>query len=50
MVRNDLILTGIQPSLQQCKKHFKKKFALVILRAKRNVLDLMTIHMDRKYV
>ena len=34
MQRNDLIFKGEQPSIDACYRHFKKEFALVILRAK----------------
>jgi hypothetical protein len=34
MMRNDLIFHDISHTVQRCKSVFKKKFALVILRAK----------------
>ena len=34
MQQNDFIFKGIQPNLHNCLQHFKKEFALVILRAK----------------
>ncbi|KAF8720967.1 hypothetical protein HU200_023374 [Digitaria exilis] len=46
MVRNDLILRGIQPSIQGCKDHFKREFALASLRAKRDYPDLMSTCID----
>jgi len=34
MQRNDFIFKGLLPSQEQCRNHFVKEFALVILRAK----------------
>lgn len=42
MVRNDLILRDIQPSLQRCRDYFRDEFALVILREKQNLPDAMS--------
>lgn len=43
MVRNDAIFRNIQSSIDGCRDHFKKEFALVLLRAKENTKDLMSI-------
>lgn len=43
MVRNDLISKGIQPSMEGCRHHFKKEFALAALRAKRDLPELMDL-------
>lgn len=48
MVRNDLIFRGIQPSLDGCKHHFEKEFALAMLRAKRDYLELMGLWVNTR--
>jgi hypothetical protein len=42
MQRNDLIFKGIQPSQDNCRAHFCKEFALVILRAKESAKQAMS--------
>ena len=42
MQRNDFIFRGIQPSSANCHQHFKKEFALVILRAMNRHKESMT--------
>ena len=42
MQRNDLIFRGIQPTQDQCHRHFGKEFSLVILRAKVGLKQFMS--------
>ena len=42
MQRNDLIFKGLQPHPDNCYAHFKREFALVILRAKSRLKQPMT--------
>ena len=42
MQRNDLIFRGIQPTQDQCHRHFGMEFSLVILRAKANQKQFMS--------
>jgi len=42
MQRNDFIFRGIQPTQEACWQHFKKEFALVILRANIRKQPLMS--------
>ncbi|KAF8655447.1 hypothetical protein HU200_061195 [Digitaria exilis] len=42
MVRNEAIFRGVQPSLQGCKTHFQKEFALLLLREKKDHPQLMS--------
>jgi len=42
MQRNDYIFRNIQPSQDQCRRHFDKEFALVILRAKSSIKQHMS--------
>ena len=44
--RNDQIFKGIQPSSDSCLQHFKKEFALVILRAKTRHKENMSLWLD----
>ena len=46
MQHNDLIFRGIQPSSANYLAHFKKKFALVILRAKNRHKEPMSLWLD----
>ena len=46
MQHNDLIFRGIQPSSANYLAHFKKKFALVILRAKNRHEEPMSLWLD----
>lgn len=48
MVGNNLILIfrGIQFNLQAVKESFRKEFVLFILRAKKNMSDLMSSWID----
>lgn len=48
MVRNDLIFRGIQPTLDGSKHHFKKEFALAMLRAKRDHPELMDLWINAR--
>lgn len=48
MVRNDLIFRELQPSMQDCKQHFEKEFALAMLRAKRDLPELMDIWINAR--
>ncbi|KAF8719934.1 hypothetical protein HU200_024700 [Digitaria exilis] len=48
MVRNEAIFRGVQPSLQGCKNHFQKEFALLLLRAKKGSSPAY-VFMDRGY-
>ena len=46
MQQNDLIFKGIQPNQVSCLQHFKKEFALVILRAKARFKSPMSIWLE----
>lgn len=46
MARNDLIFRNILPSLQNCRSLFQKEFALVVIRAKRNMPEAMSQWID----
>ena len=46
MQRNDFIFKGIQPSHQNCRHHFFKEFALVILRAKPRYKNSMLLWLE----
>ncbi|KAF8676423.1 hypothetical protein HU200_046970 [Digitaria exilis] len=50
MVHNEFIFRNIQPSLQGCKDHFIREFALVILRSKRHLPELMSLWIDNSTV
>ena len=42
MQRNDFIFRNIQPTQDQCFRHFQKEFSLVILRAKSSIKEPMS--------
>ena len=44
--RNDKIFRGMDNSIQRCKMTFKKEFAQVILRARKEVQPLMSLWLD----
>ena len=46
MQRNDFFFRGIQPSQGSCLQHFKKEFALVILRANPIKKSLMSLWLE----
>jgi len=47
MQRNDLIFRGIQPTAASSLLHFKKEFALVILRAKIRIKTSMSSWLEQ---
>jgi hypothetical protein len=46
MVRNDFIFRGIQLNMHLAKERFKNGFALVILRAKSSLKQVMSLWLD----
>jgi hypothetical protein len=46
MARNDFIFNGLQASLQSAKARFRKEFALVILRAKPSLKQLLVTWLE----
>ena len=46
MTHNDFIFRQIDPSVQNCRAHFKKELALAVHRAKNSIVDILKEWID----